>query len=210
VAAVVTWPDLLLTRAATLAGLSEEHLTLRLQPSSGSGQRPRPQTLCSVSFSHQQRTCVFVSRERMVGPGQVPPPNMLLLGIPTQLAISLRGHFRVPVLPECRLKMRVLHGGRVLGTAGALDISHAGIQLRFSKQNDPALELDTQLTIQLALDQQEAQLTGSVRKRDETGGGVLYGVMFHNEVNGWPPDPEQRLATLVVSIERFWARHRGN
>ena len=134
--------------------------------------------------------------------GDVAQLNLL----PPTNALSAKGRsvFRIPLIEDHGLEVRVvLDEGRAV-VADGVDISIAGTQVQFPPEEDPQLRVGDVVGIELCHGLRSIQLNGLVRRRADAGYGFSFpGCMTEGELS---PRPE--LQEMVAILQRHWLDHR--
>ncbi len=206
-AASITWPELGLMRRATFYRADGDQLHMTVTNDAGKPYECKPRTQCVVSFFYRDRTGCFIAYEESKGAGQ--RPELVVLRMPTQIAVEGRTRFRIPILPKLELKVAVIHEGRRSEVPEAIDISVAGMMLAFTKDLDPGLRADTDVQVELSLEKTSFRVPCTVRNRIVRPSDVRYGMLFHNGSNGFDYENDMDLNDMIMGIERFYVRNRN-
>lgn len=207
--AILMWPDQGRVRRGQFLEMDAETVALTLEEEfyEVDPQGPSPRSRCCVTFHTQGRTCAFIAFERTFHPGGPDCLPTVILTLPAELASETRNAFRVPVLPESGLILRVRKAGRPVRMARPVDVSLAGVLVAFPAWEDPQFLVDEEVTLFLERDAVVLQLAAAVRRRSEEGDEVYYGFYFDPVANG--STSERALNAMVRGVERFWIQNRS-
>jgi hypothetical protein len=205
--AVVTWPELGIVRRVTFSKVDDDQLHMAITNDAGVPYVCRPRTQCVVSYYYLDRIVCFTGYEESRGAGQ--RPELLVLRMPTQLAVEGRTRFRIPILPKLELTVTVHANGQAHRVPQPVDISVAGMMLAFPRERDPGLQADELISLELSLEGANHRVPCTIRNRIVRPEDVRYGVLFHNGSNGFDYDQDRELNDTIMGIERFWARNRN-
>ena len=204
---VVVWTDHRKIRTGIFLGMDARSLLIELHSSPSAPFLARPMAHCCVVFFHSERTCSFVTRELMPHPER---PGLLHIETPERMTMELRSFYRVPVLQDSGLMVGLSAEGKQLPPPQARDISQAGLRVAYENKEDPGIALQCELTVSLKIGELEHEVQASTRQRVVTSEFIQYGIIFHNQANGFSVPPDSQLARLVTAVERYWARFRGD
>jgi hypothetical protein len=187
---------------ARFAAISDENITLAVDPEAEKISL-HPLSPCILVFNHECQTVVGFSRVRELNCTKAPAE--LVLDLPSRvLSIESRTVFRVPVLVEHGLEVHLkAEDGRAWSVTG-LDVSAGGMLIEFPPENDPDLAIDTQIGVELHLEDKTATATGIVRHHH----GSRYGLLFAESLQQGELIPEQELRSLLTTLETRWLQHR--
>jgi hypothetical protein len=203
----VTWPELGIVRRVVFDKIDGDQLHLGITNDGDKPYECRPRTQCAVTFYFRDRMVCFMGYEESRGAGQ--RQELLVLRMPTQLAIEGRTRFRIPILPKLELEVALhLPQGRV-PVPEPVDISVAGMMLSFPKDFDPGMKPDDLVELELAREEDRLVVPCSVRNRIVRPEQIRYGVLFHAGSNGFDYAQDRELTDLIMGVERFWARNRN-
>ncbi len=205
--ATVTWPELGVIRRASFYRIDGDQLHLTISNDGGTPYECKPRTQCVVSFFQRDRTACFIAYEESKGAGQ--RPELMVLRMPTQLAVEGRTRFRIPILPKLELTVAVIHEGRSIRVPESIDISVAGMMIAFGRDRDPGLTPDSQVQLELSLEDARFRVPCTVRNRIVRPADVRYGLLFHNGSNGFDYENDGPLNDMIMGIERFYVRNRN-
>ncbi len=205
--AIITWPELGVIRRAQFYRVDGDQLHMTVTNDGGTPYDCKPRTQCVVSFFYRDRACCFIAYEESKGAGQ--RAELVVLRLPTQLAVEGRTRFRIPILPKLELSVAVIHEGRRVKVPESIDISVAGMMIAFSKDADPGMQADTQIDVELSLEGDSYRVPCTVRNRIVRPDGIRYGILFHNGSNGFDYAQDMELNDMIMGIERFYVRNRN-
>ncbi len=188
---------------ATFEAISDEVLTLGLKDPEAQAHF-QPMGLVFVMFQMSIGANAFMVHVRDIeSEGELAQLNLL----PPTNALSAKGRsvFRIPLIADHGLEVRVvLEEGRAVVARG-VDISVAGVQVEFDRADDPGLSVGDVVGIELCHGARSVQLNGLVRRHADSGYGFSFpGCMTEGELS---PRPE--LQEMVATIQRHWLDHRG-
>lgn len=207
VTAMVTWPALNQIRWFYFEAITGDGLVLRTVPASAP-IKARPASSCSVTFMVNACVVVFATTEKRRA-DDLHDERSVLLEIPAQVSMEGRRIFRVPVPPTFQdLVVRCSRQDRPLPGASVVDISAAGIQLAFTYADDPLLEVDDAVSVDLRLGSHVARVEGLVRRSVRGPDDVRFGILFCNALNGFAAAADQDLNAIVRALERTWLTER--
>lgn len=204
--ATITWPELGLMRKAQFYRVDGEQLHLTITNDLGKPYECKPRTQCVVSFFYRDRAACFIAYEKSKGAGQ--RPGLVVLRLPTQIAVEGRTRFRIPILPQLELVVAVVHEGRRITVPESIDISLAGMMIAFPKDLDPGMRADTIVQVELGLEGQSYRVPCTIRNRIERPMDTRYGLLFHNVANGFDYEHDGPLNDMIMGIELFYVRNR--
>ena len=202
----ITWPELGISRRANYYRVAGDQLHLTITNDAGTPYECRPRTQVLVTFFFSDRIACFIAYEESKGAGQ--RPELVVLRMPTQLAVEGRTRFRIPILPKLELGVAVIHEGRRIRVPKSIDISVAGMMLGFPRDVDPGLQADSTIEVELSREGQSYKVPCTIRNRIVHSTSVNYGLLFHNGSNGFDYDLDTELNDLIMGIERFYVRNR--
>lgn len=205
--ATVTWPELGVIRRASFYRIDGDQLHLTISNDGGTPYECKPRTQCVVSFFQRDRTACFIAYEESKGAGQ--RPELMVLRMPTQLAVEGRTRFRIPILPKLELTVAVIHEGRSIRVPESIDISVAGMMLAFPREIDPGLAAEQGTQVELTLEGDSYRVPCTIRNRIVRTTDVRYGILFHNGSNGFDYEHDTELNDMIMGIERFYVRNRN-
>jgi len=203
----ITWPELGVIRRANYYRVDGDQLHLTVTNDGGTPYDCRPRTQVVVSFFFSDRTACFIAYEESKGAGQ--RPELVVLRLPTQLAVEGRTRFRIPILPKLELSVAVIHEGRRIRVPESIDISVAGVMLAFPRDVDPGLQADSTVEVELSHEDHSYKVPCTIRNRIVRTTDVRYGMLFHTGSNGFDYDLDTELNDLIMGIERFYVRNRN-
>jgi hypothetical protein len=187
---------------ARFAAISDESVTLAVDPECEKiGLHPL--SPCILVFNHECQTVVGFSRVRELNYAKAPAE--LVLDLPSRvLSIESRTVFRVPVLVEHGLEVQLKAEDERTWSVTGLDVSAGGMLIEFPPGSDPDLAIDTQIGVELRLEDKTATATGIVRHHH----GSRYGLFFAESLQQGELIPEQGLRGLLSTLETRWLQHR--
>ncbi len=204
---VVVWTDHRKIRSGRFVATDGKSLLLELNANPAAPFLARPMAHCCAVFFHSERTCSFVTRELMPHPDR---PEQLHVEMPERMTMELRSFYRVPVLQDSGLRVALSADGERLPSPSARDISQAGMRVAYQRADDPGILLQRELVVGLKIGDLEVEVVASTRQRVDTSEFIQYGIIFHNQANGFAVRPDPQLARLVAAVERYWARFRSD
>ena len=203
----VTWPELGIMRRVQFYAVDGDQLHLTVTNDLGKPYECKPRTQCVLSFFFRDRAACCIAYEESKGAGQ--RPELVVLRLPTQIAVEGRTRFRIPILPKLELAVAVIHEGRRIKVPEAIDISVAGMMIAFPKDRDPGLQAGQLVQVELSHDGASYRVPCAIRNRIVRTTDVRYGILFHNGSNGFDYDLDSELNDMIMGIERFYVRNRN-
>jgi hypothetical protein len=203
----VTWPELGIVRRVQFYAIDGDQLHLTVTNDLGKPYECKPRTQCVVSFFYSDRAVCCIAYEESKGAGQ--RPELVVLRLPTQIAVEGRTRFRIPILPKLELSVAVIHEGRRIKVPDAIDISVAGMMVSFPKDRDPGLRAEQVVQFELSMEGASYRVPCTIRNRIVRPADVRYGILFHNGSNGFDYDLDSELNDMIMGIERFYVRNRN-
>lgn len=204
---IVTWPELGIIRRVTFYRIDGDQLHLTVTNDGGQPYDCKPRTQCVVSFFYRDRAACFIAYEESKGAGQ--RPELVVLRMPTQIAVEGRTRFRIPILPKLELKVALVHENRRIRVPESIDISVAGMMLAFPRESDPGLAAEQTVPVELTHDGNSYRVPCTIRNRIVRTTDVRYGILFHNGSNGFDYEHDTELNDMIMGIERFYVRNRN-
>ena len=162
---------------------------------------------CLVSFSSGGGTKGFFARVReLKHDPKSSDPMELHLELPAQiLSTDRRSLFRIPVLGDHGLQVKLFAEDGESWSVTPIDIGMGGILLCFPVGQDPELPTGTQLKVELRLAGKVATLAGEVRHR-RSG---RYGLFFEKVSHRGEIVPSPTLEAIASVLEMRFLRQRG-
>jgi hypothetical protein len=184
--------------------LENDHLVAKISPRANPDLF-RPLTPCSVSFTLGARAHVFVTTVREIRPPAAEGSRpRLALNLPGEIAaLECRHSFRVPILPDSSLSIRITDPQPAEDARG-IDISVHGLQ--FEVPMDTARRLAVDQRISMKVTYQETAITTRALIRRRTRNRV--GVMLIDAEKPSVPLHDPNVEQLVRALEREWLRNR--
>ena len=207
IAGTITWAELGEVRRVRFRRVDGDQLHLVVDNDGGTPYECRPRTQVVVSYFYRDRAACFVAYEESKGAGQ--RQELVVLRIPTQIAVEGRTRFRIPILPKLELTVALIHENRRIRVPHAIDISIAGMMLAFTKDMDPGLEADHQTHVELSLEGDTYRVPCTIRNRIVRPSETRYGILFHNGSNGFDFEQDTELNDMIMGIERYYVRNRN-
>jgi hypothetical protein len=204
---IVTWPDLGVIRRVSFYRVDGDQLHLTVTNDGGTPYDCKPRTQCVVSFFYRDRAACFIAYEESKGAGQ--RAELVVLRMPTQIAVEGRTRFRIPILPKLELKVALIHDNRRIRVPESIDISVAGMMLAFPREIDPGLAAEQGTQVELTLEGDSYRVPCTIRNRIVRTTDVRYGILFHNGSNGFDYEHDTELNDMIMGIERFYVRNRN-
>ncbi len=203
----VTWPELGIIRRASFYRVEGDQLHLTVTHDGGTPYDCKPRTQCVVSFFYRDRAACFIAYEESKGAGQ--RAELVVLRMPTQIAVEGRTRFRIPILPKLELTVALIHENRRIKVPESIDISVAGMMLSFPREADPGLRAEQTVQVELSLEGNTHRVPCTIRNHIVRTTDVRYGILFHNGSNGFDYEEDTDLNDMIMGIERFYVRNRN-
>ncbi|MGB1699502.1 MAG: PilZ domain-containing protein [Nannocystaceae bacterium] len=184
--------------------VARDHLVAKISPRADPSLF-RPLTPCSVSFTLGARAHVFVTTVREIRPPAAEGSRpRLLLNMPGEIAaLECRHSFRVPILPDSSLQIRVIEP-QPSGEARGIDISVHGLQFELEMEAARRLAVDQRINLELVYQDTTITARAIVRRRSRN----RIGVMLVDAKRPGVPLQDPAIEQLVRSLEREWLRNR--
>lgn len=189
--------------SATLIKLHPQGIELRI--SADDANEPLiEQAICSISFSVGPTICAFLghvidvrvltSHERKV-----------FVTVPDRLfATNLRRSFRVPVVMDSGLEVRVWTADGVKHWVTACDVAESGIEIEFEAGKVPTVKVGGRLEIELRFRDETVKRTAEIRRI----AGPRCGLSFGSNVEEVDREQAARLSRFVISLQQIWLKNR--
>ena len=161
---------------------------------------------CWVSFTYRGDSGALFATVAGYRPEQSPAPELELKLCSSIVSAEARMAYRVKVLPDSPLTVRVTTSDGRTWDAGAVDMSVTGMLIKFGTEGDaaPILRIGTTIGIALSLHPNMVSLKAEVRRRV----GSSYGVFFHDVADEKGLLPPPALQWIVSELERQWLQDR--
>lgn len=161
-----------------------------------------PLILCCVTFWTANRSCVFLApiQDYRESDSQTP---QLIVKLPSQgVQAEARSVFRIPVWRESGLMVHLWASEEKVWKAEAVNISLAGILVKFPEEDTPDLPIGSQLRVELQLDNHFVRLAALVRRRSRQH----YGLFFPECLYEGRIESPAELQTVVSLLDQTWIR----
>ena len=193
--------------SAVFSGLTDESVVFAL-PAEFAEAMFSQLDLCLVSFSSGGGTHAFFARVREWEHDPEPgDPMQLFLELPSEiLSTNRRSLFRIPVLGDHGLEVKLTAEDERSWSVTPVDIGIGGILVSFPEGEDPELAIRTRLTVELQLADQAATLTGEIRHRRAGRYGLFFAHVLHR--GELVPSPALEAITGLLQI-RFLQQRAG-
>ena len=169
----------------------------------------RQMSACAVSFFVGARGGVFLASviDYIHEPGA--PYPILVLEKPKDLTVTeTRKNFRVPIVAESGLAVKIITEAGNICDAKAIDISFGGILLAISEKQNHGLKTGIEVQLRLELEGQEVYVRAEVRRAQKEAEKNTYGLFFPGSIVDGRVEPSDELSILVGKLERIWVRTR--
>lgn len=151
-----------------------------------------------VSFSHRGNCCTFFAKVLEYQSNSPKSFSSLSLELPHQIIImERRMSYRVPIGKKTVPSVRLLIGESQIFHPKPKDLSLTGISVEFHETEDPDLPLQTELWLELRLDDHEALLKSTIKRRK----GHRYSLFFPEVLTDQGIHAPQSLRIIVESLE---------
>lgn len=192
---------------ARFEACSADGVTLTIRPE----ERPphfKALTMCTVSFHHDNRLRTFPARIVTFEPVGREGVARLGLAHPSQIAAdNARLSSRVPVAAASGLELTVRIGDEPARKARPINVSMSGIMFELLGVGEGGLPIDTEVQLELRLQDQVIAIGGIVRRQPEPN---RYGVLFPSALNGLQVHPPERLQRIVRELEKRWLQRAAS
>jgi len=160
----------------------------------------RPASGCFVALYLEQRAYVFYTRIHQYRLEKPPRLSRIVLAIPVQLmGKEMRQWFRVPIVPESGLHVRVTTDSGETACPTPLNIGLGGLLIEFQEDDNLYLPIGSELELELEFGEDKIQCRAEVRRRT----GQAYGLCLENKaLKG------EMLQEFVSRLEREWLAYR--
>jgi len=160
-----------------------------------------------VKISLDGRSVTFLDQDNpetpVVLPANTTDDLIAFLRSPTPEVTERRMAFRVAVPRLTDLTAKVGFKGKTC-SATPVDLSLTGILIEFPKTGVVDMPIDSEIAIELRLDNKIAALRGIVRRRNDN----QYGILLENSLRNGDLRPPESLVLIYKELERQWLRRR--
>ena len=206
VPAVIISPDNNLIFEARFASDADGIITFEVLQEQGNALRSL--STCCVSYFRDGRAFIFLSVVQGYRHLKTSDNPRLLLSHPTAItATDVRRAFRVPVLAEIGLSIKMVVDGKPLCPRPG-DISFGGMMVVFPEKAVPDLEIGQTLEMSVELEHNQVDLKGEIRQQfgDHKN---KFGIFFPDCYSGDAFNPPEAFRRIVMGTEKAWLKHRN-
>lgn len=163
-----------------------------------------PQAICSVSFHHQSKFCVFLGN--LIEVHRTPSGEIrVVVTSPESLTTTnLRQSFRVPVVSETGLEVMVHTDDGLSHAAIAHDIAVSGLEFEFKEIAATNLSVGDHVAVDLRFRDETLRCGGKVRRI----GGSRCGIAFDQYSEADDPKLVAKMNSLILSLQQIWLKNR--
>jgi PilZ domain len=189
---------------ASLRSVSPRGLVLRVADADHDDNLVQ-HTLCCISFPYRTSLCAFLS-PLIELQGLTGYSRDVTLAVPDRLIVSnLRRSFRVPVVHNSSLEVKLLRADQPAVRVITHNFSETGIEIEFANEPDSQSYLvGTTLVVELLFRSETLQLTGIVRHRED----LLCGLSFQLDSTSPHARVQTKLHGIVLSLQQLWLKSR--